>query len=384
MSNHGRTIKDFQGIFDPGNNCTLKEYLNEGRWKTAFRGNVLGLSEDVAIIRVDDPSGAQAADEAHAAYRVDLSVEYSEYLATYHYTFRGADKHTWFVEELLTRTLDNISPLMDIYRFIRIARDLSRGLSCLHTQGLRHRDLKLDNCGLTEDGRAKIFDIGSVTSDPDFAHCSILTCAPETVRDSISSASEATDVWALGATLFALRTGVYPFATPGDIEARDEITKQLKAGTVTTEEARRAKDVIDEKIRSRIASVDAEKILQLGIEERFDGEIESLMREMLAFRAEDRKHNARYFADRWSDLVSSFDHDDVVPGPKLKEVRAFLESVMKGDFCLTEKQIDRMVYSLGKINEKDDKELIDRLAIESKRKMVEVEKKKREFYLLTG
>ena len=143
-------------------------------------------------------------------------------MASFYGIQRGEDGKLFIIEELLERSLDRLYPLNDLVMFSRIARDLCRGLTCLHENELIHRDLKLDNCGLDQLQKAKIFDLGSVTSEPGGVEGTILTRALELFDldngDELFAGPEiplsgqqrmmfSSDVWGLGATLFALITG---------------------------------------------------------------------------------------------------------------------------------------------------------------------------------
>jgi serine/threonine protein kinase len=170
-----------QGIPQPGHGYTVRQYLGGGYWKKAFRAVSHLSMRDVAVLVYKDPS---ARDEMLKDMEIWLKIKNqpgSEYLATFYEVFggEGEDENIYFIEELLSRPLDRLTPLRSGERFLRIARDLCRGLQCLHSVGLVHRDLKLDNCGVDHSDRAKIFDLGSATSEPGSVAGTMLTRAPE-------------------------------------------------------------------------------------------------------------------------------------------------------------------------------------------------------------
>ncbi|MBA2480266.1 MAG: serine/threonine protein kinase [Planctomycetes bacterium] len=101
---------------------------------------------------------------------------------------------------------------------LTIASDCCRGLSALHRAGVVHRDVKPANVYITDDGMAKLGDLGLARH---FQGDDRLTrtgtpvgtpafMAPEQVRGE-SGVDGRADLYALGATLFALVTGNAPF-----------------------------------------------------------------------------------------------------------------------------------------------------------------------------
>jgi serine/threonine protein phosphatase PrpC len=96
-----------------------------------------------------------------------------------------------------------------------IAIKLARAASALHHAGIIHRDIKPDNVILESDGSLKLIDLGVVRVPglEDFPPADIpgtrAYMAPEMLAGE--AGNEATDIYALGVTMFRAFTGVYPY-----------------------------------------------------------------------------------------------------------------------------------------------------------------------------
>jgi len=101
---------------------------------------------------------------------------------------------------------------------LSLLRDVARALEHAHGQGVIHRDVKPGNIMLSADGTVKLADLGLARgqepSDLTLEHASIGTpqyVAPEQVRSG-ANATERSDLFSLGATLYQLVTGRPPFS----------------------------------------------------------------------------------------------------------------------------------------------------------------------------
>ncbi|KAL8945357.1 MAG: hypothetical protein Q9211_000127 [Gyalolechia sp. 1 TL-2023] len=105
-------------------------------------------------------------------------------------------------------------------------RDLMLGIEYLHAQGVVHRDIKPDNCLLTEDNVLKVVDFG--VSEMFEKSSEMMTAksagSPAFMPPELCVAKhgdvsgKAADMWSMGVTLYCLRFGRIPFEKPGVLQ----------------------------------------------------------------------------------------------------------------------------------------------------------------------
>src|SRR5207253_5187462 len=118
---------------------------------------------------------------------------------------------------------------------------IAHGLAAAHEKGIVHRDLKPENIFVTKDGRIKILDFGlaklaqkagedsndrTLTSEHTAAGVVMGTAsymAPEQVRGE--KADPRTDIFALGAVLYEMLTGVRAFRRDTTAETMTAVLK---------------------------------------------------------------------------------------------------------------------------------------------------------------
>ncbi|MCA8921430.1 MAG: serine/threonine protein kinase, partial [Planctomycetes bacterium] len=118
---------------------------------------------------------------------------------------------------------------------VRLAAQVARGLGHAHDRRLLHRDVKPANVLLDEAGRARLTDFGLVKDlGADVSQLSRTGSflgspgfwPPEQATGQLSALTPAADVYALGATLYALLTDRPPFVARSMIEAVNQAAHQ--------------------------------------------------------------------------------------------------------------------------------------------------------------
>jgi eukaryotic-like serine/threonine-protein kinase len=206
------------------NRYELEEELGHGGMGVVWRATDTLLSRPVALKEVDLPRGGDTAEREGLRARVSREARAAARLShpgvvtVYDIAHDGGQD--FIVMELvsaptleeLVRTRGPLSP----QRAARLGLGLLDALEAAHRAGIVHRDLKPKNVMVRENGATKLADFGiaSVQGDPRLTATGLVVgspayMAPEQVE--AQSVSPATDLWALGATLWFAVEGQPPF-----------------------------------------------------------------------------------------------------------------------------------------------------------------------------
>jgi serine/threonine protein kinase len=106
---------------------------------------------------------------------------------------------------------------LDLSIAARVAQQVGAGLNALHDAGIVHRDLKPSNIIIDPDGNAMLTDFGlakgrayTVLTKPGQVMGTLDYLAPELIKGE--PATPATDIYALGCTIYECVAGQAPFA----------------------------------------------------------------------------------------------------------------------------------------------------------------------------
>lgn len=325
---------------NPGHGYIVRERLGRGRWKEVYRAVVRGEWHDRALARfIEQPDAIELFDEIKLLFQLTSALKN---VARLYPPFKGDDGDVYIPEELLYRPIETLAPLKMVDQFFRIAHDLCSGLASLHQLDRVHRDLKLDNCGIDHFGVAKIFDLGSVTSEGGRVKGTTLSRAPELFRPD-ARCTKQSDVWAMGAVLYALRTGGdYPFVT------RDEAKSRPLDGE--------AREKFDKMVLERAHDPKAESVLRLRISEEFPNGSGQLLSRMLDFDPASRPP-ASECAEEWLKLlrpwisatapatVEQVDAKTVIS----EDIVAYLTAVLRGTAEMSSLQWERVLSAIEKL-----------------------------------
>src|SRR5439155_6694600 len=198
----------------------LIELLGQGGMATIYRANDAQLGRDVAVklLRPEygrDPDfGERFRHEAKAA----ASLNDPNIVSVFDY---GQDEAgPYIVMELVDgedlSTVIRRTGALPPRQAARIAAEVARALGAAHARGIVHRDVKPGNVLLARDGRVKVTDFGIARAIaeaqmtlPGTTLGSVHYFSPEQVRGE--SASELSDIYALGIVLYELLTGRRPW-----------------------------------------------------------------------------------------------------------------------------------------------------------------------------
>jgi serine/threonine-protein kinase len=121
----------------------------------------------------------------------------------------------------------------DDLKVLKLAKGISRALRFIHNLNISHKDLKPDNIMINDSGEVKLLDFGFAENFKSFKlfgrslDGSLPYMAPELF--ATKKPSPATDIYALGCTLFEAATGIQPFSGMSDKETAAKQTN-MKLG----------------------------------------------------------------------------------------------------------------------------------------------------------
>jgi hypothetical protein len=212
----------------------LQNTIGRGAMGTVWRARDTVLARDVAVkeVRLRGPvtAGSAMTEETRVLYQRTLreartAARLNHPAVVTIFDVVEADGSPWIVMELVqARSLDQVltedGPLRPQQAADLGVRVLG-ALACAHAAGILHRDVKPSNVLLGPDSRVVLTDFGIATLEGDsgLTQAGMVMgtpgfTAPERIRGD--AASPASDLWSLGATLYAAVEGCGPFDNRGN------------------------------------------------------------------------------------------------------------------------------------------------------------------------
>ena len=206
----------------------LQAPIGRGAMGVVWRARDQLLDRDVAIKEVQIADTLTDAERATAFQRTlreaktAARLNHPAVVTVYDVAEDGG--RPWIVMQLVhAQSLDQMlaaSGPLSPRRAAEMARQLLSALSVAHAAGVMHRDVKPSNVLIGSDDRAVLTDFGIATfqDDPKLTQTGMVMgspgfTAPERIRGE--DASPASDLWSLGATVYAAVEGHGPFEQRG-------------------------------------------------------------------------------------------------------------------------------------------------------------------------
>ena len=204
----------------------LQRRLGRGSFGEVWSAHDEVADVDVALkiyVALDD----KGIEEFRSEFRNVINLVHTNILRPEYYDV--SDSRPFLVMPLCRGSVETQSGSMSESELWRFIRDVSSGLGYLHSHDILHRDIKPANILINADGDYVISDFGISTRLRSTIRRSsmrqnkgmdtsgtIAYMAPELFTKS-PSAVKATDIWALGATLYELMTGELLFFGQGGV-----------------------------------------------------------------------------------------------------------------------------------------------------------------------
>jgi serine/threonine protein kinase len=204
----------------------LRDEIGRGGMGVVWSGVDELLGREVALKRVGLAAGGTSPDAARAAReaRLAATLSHAHVVAVFDLAQDGDEQ--WLVMERvdgvdLARLVRERGPLGPDAA-ARLLCQAADALAAAHRAGIVHRDVKPSNILVTREGQVKLTDFGIARGEADAALTAtgLMTGSPAYLAPEVASggtASAASDVWSLGATLYHALTGEPPYPVAGNV-----------------------------------------------------------------------------------------------------------------------------------------------------------------------
>lgn len=211
-----------------GRRYTLRRQIGHGGMGAVWLAVDEVLGREVAVKRVGLFPGGSSPDLLRAQREAKLAARLNHPHVVSVFDFVSEGEEQWLVMEYVPGT--NLSALAKQHGGLPpadaavIVGHVAEALAAAHSVGIVHRDVKPSNILVTDDGAAKLADFGiaRARADSTITASGMVTGTPAYLAPEVASgktATEASDVWSLGATLFHTLTGEPPYDVSDNVLA---------------------------------------------------------------------------------------------------------------------------------------------------------------------
>lgn len=290
----------------------LEERIGSGAMGVVWRGTDERLGRVVAVKQVflhaglDDREAEEVRQRTLREGRIAARLQHPHAISVFDASIEGDEP--WLVMEYLpSRSLANVlgeQGTLEPRTVARIGRQVADALDAAHQAGIVHRDVKPGNVLLGADGTVKITDFGisRATGDLTLTRTGMLAgtpayLAPEVARGEDSTS--ASDVFSLGATLYAAIEGMPPFGADDNAlallhsVAAGKVVPPSQAGPLTALLMRLLRDDPAERPSAAEARQELGRIAHAG------GRAEEPLGNLVPLGAPPSVPEARHSSDPW-------------------------------------------------------------------------------------
>jgi serine/threonine protein kinase len=205
---------------------SLEREIGRGGMGSVWLGRDELLGREVALKRIGMSPGASEPDLARAEREAKLAARVNHPHVVAVFDLVDEDDEQWLVMEhveglnlaALVRRDGPLSP----DRAAALLGQAAEALAEAHAAGIIHRDVKPSNMLVTDAGQVKLTDFGIARAEADLSltQTGLVTGSPAYLAPEVASghmATEASDVWSLGATLYHALEGQPPYQVTDNV-----------------------------------------------------------------------------------------------------------------------------------------------------------------------
>jgi serine/threonine protein kinase len=199
---------------------TLEREIGRGGMGAVWLAQDVILGRHVALKRVGMFPGGSSPDLVRAEREAKLAAKLNHPHVVAVFDFLTDGDAQWLVMEYVEGvTLAELSKKrrgLPPDEAAPLIRQAAEALAAAHKAGIVHRDVKPSNIMVTRDGTAKLTDFGiaRARADATLTQTGMVTGSPAYLAPEVASgqtATDASDVWSLGATMYHALTGRPPY-----------------------------------------------------------------------------------------------------------------------------------------------------------------------------